>query len=45
MLKLRRDGRFIELFFTVRVIVTASSGLSVWTVTVPLLFLLGAGRG
>ena len=43
MLKLRRDGRFTELFFTVRVIVTASSGLSVWTVTVPLLFLLGAG--
>ena len=32
MLKLRRDGRFTELFFTVRVIVT-----------VPLLFLLGAG--
>ena len=30
-----------ESFCTVRVIVIASSGLSVWTVTVPLLFLLG----
>ena len=32
-----------ESFCTVRVIVIASSGLSVWTVTVPLLFLLGWG--
>lgn len=43
MLKLRSDRRSIELFLTVRVIVIALSGLSVWTVTVSLLFLLGGG--
>ena len=45
LLKLRSDGRFLNHFVLLELFFFASSGLSVWTVTVPLLFLLGAGRG